>query len=374
MKKLGGLLALCTAAVLAGCGGGGAGGGSGSGGGGDPPDWNALGQKLDSFVDLTATQASGKVRGYSFVLFDRSGVLYTRAGGDHLMSTVDPLASASKMPAVAAILTLVDQNKLNLDTPVASYINAAGNPITWPADKAAITMRQLLSHTSGLPGLGDNQPGCLNNPRLTTLQACAQQVANAALVSQPGAEFNYGGADYQVAGYVAVLIAGASNWESFFNDALATPLGGISSFSWGTALLTPNPRIAGGASSNVSDYATILATVLDGGVANGHQVLSSNAINMLMTNEIAGLPVKNSPFGDAQAALYPGYTLGLFISDPSLHPNSAGPEYSDPGLQGATPWFDTGLGYGAVILINSNTITGVAMWNAVRPLITAQLQ
>jgi CubicO group peptidase (beta-lactamase class C family) len=365
MKKLGTLLLV---SCLAACGGG-----NSSSGANPAPDWTAVGQALDGFVDPLATQASGKVKGYSFILFDRSGTLYTRTGGDHQPGTVDQLASASKMPAVAAILTLVDQNKLNLDTPVASYLQSAGNPISWPSDKAAITMRMLLSHTSGLPGLGDNQPQCLNNPHLTTLRACAQLVADAALVSQPGAEFNYGGADYQVAGYLAVVISGAADWESFFNTALAAQLGGIPSFTWGSALLTPNPRIAGGANSNAADYATILHMVLAGGVYNGKQVLSSAAIGILTRNEIAGLQIKNSPFGDAEAALYPGYTLGLFISDPSLHPGSPGPEYSDPGLTGATPWFDTGLGYGAVLLIDSNTFTGVAMWNKVRPLIIGQL-
>jgi len=336
------------------------------------PDWTGLGQTLDGFVDTSASPPSGKVGGYSFILFDRSGTLYMRAAGDHSMSTVDGLASASKMPAAAAILTLVDQGKLDLDTPVATYIQNAGNPINWPSDKAAITTRMLLSHTSGLPGLGDSQPLCLNNQRLTTLRACAQQVANANLVSQPGAEFNYGGADYQVAGYLAVLLSGASSWQAFFDGAIAAPLGGLATFTWGDPQTVLNPRIAGGAQSNVADYAAILRMVLDGGSANGRQVLSANAAGALTGNQIAGLQRVNSPFGQDQAK-YPGYTLGLFISDPSLHPGSPGPEYSDPGLTGVTPWFDNGLGYGAVILINADTTTGVDMWNAARPIIISQL-
>lgn len=365
MRSLGTLLLTgFLAASLAACGGS-------SGGSGHAPDWTALGRALDGFVDSSASPPSGKVSGYSFILFDRSGTLYTRAGGNHSLDTVDTLASASKMPAAAAILTLVDQGRLDLDTPVASYIQNAGNPIIWPSDKAAITTRMLLSHTSGLPGLGDSQPLCLNNQKLTTLRACAQQVANAKLVSQPGAEFNYGGADYQVAGYLAVLLSGASSWQAFFDGAVAAPLGGISSFSWGDQTVL-NPRIAGGAQSNAGDYATILRMVLDGGSGNGRQVLSSRAVGFLTANQIAGLARVNSPFGQEQAN-YPGYTLGLFISDPSLHPGSPGPEYSDPGLTGVTPWFDSGLGYGAVILIDADTTTGVDMWNAARPIIIGQL-
>jgi len=221
-------------------------------------DWSKVSAALDGFVSSADTPPSGTVGGYSFLLFDGSGTLYTRAGGDHSLATVEMLASASKLPSSAAILSLVDQGKLNLDTPIATYLHNAGDPITWPSDKAAITMRMLLAHTSGLPGLGDSQPSCLNQPAAGTLQQCAQDVANATLVSQPGAEINYGGADYQVAGYLATLISGAANWQSFFSTAIATPLGGVATYSYGDPTLVSNPRIAGGAVSNVSDYATIL--------------------------------------------------------------------------------------------------------------------
>ena len=336
-------------------------------------DWSQLDSALDSFISSAASPASGSVSGYSFLLFNSSGTLLTRSGGDHNLSTVDLLASASKLPSALAILTLVDQGKLNLDTPVASYLQSAGNPITWPSAKAAITTRMLLSHTSGLPGLDDNQPACLNQQTSTTLQKCAQDIANASLVSQPGAEFNYGGADYQLAGYLAVLISGAASWQAFFNSAIAAPLGGIPSFSYGSAASVTNPRIAGGAASNVTDYATLLAMVRAGGTYNGTQVLSAAAITTLTANEIQGLPNIYNPFPPDSAGDYPGYGLGVFISTPALYQPSPGPEYSDPGLYGVTPWFDNGVNYGAVLLINQDTSTGLDMWNTARPLIIQQL-
>ena len=209
----------------------------------------------------------------------------------------------------------------------------------------------------------------------TTLRLCAQDIADSTLESQPGTEFDYGGADYQVAGYLTVLLSGASSWQAFFTSAIAAPLGGLSSFSYGDPLLVHNPRIAGGASSDVLDYASVVAMVLNGGQYNGKQVLSSNAVRQLTGNNIAGLPVVYTPFSSATAPDYPGYGLSLFISAPSLYsPQSPGPEYSDPGLYGTTPWFDDGTGYGAVILINEDTATGLDMWNAARPLILQQLR
>jgi CubicO group peptidase (beta-lactamase class C family) len=361
MKRLG---IWPVALLLAACGGG--------SGASDPPrDWTALGAALDSFVSSASSPPSGTVGGYSFALFDRGGVLYTRAGGDQSMSDVEPLASSSKLPAAAAILTLVDQGKLDLDTPVANYFK---NDISWPADKAAITTRMLLSHTSGLVGLDQTQPVCLNQPSASTLRMCAQDIANTGLESQPGTEFDYGGADYQVAGYLAVLLSGASSWQAFFDSAIATPLGGLPSFSYGDPLLITNPRIAGGASSDVLDYAAIVAMVLDGGQYNGRQVLSSGTAQQLTANQVSGLKVIYTPFTSATAPDYPGYGLSLFISAPSLYSaQSPGPEFSDPGLYGTMPWFDTGTGYGAVILIDQDTATGLDMWNAARPLILQQL-
>ena len=345
-------------------------GGSSSSSGAASYDWSQLGTTLDSYVSSASSVPSGMVGGYSFILYNKTGILYSRAGGNQTAGSVLTLASASKMPSAAAILTLVDSGKLNLDTPVAAYL--AGSGVIWPADKLRITMRMLLSHTSGLPGLGDStNPTCINQETGTTLAQCAQTVANTALVSQPGAEFNYGGADYQVAGYIATVLS-KQDWETFFTAAIAQPLG-LTTFTYGPSNFVTNPRIAGGALSDVADYAAILQMLQNKGLFNGKQVLSAAAVADLETNEIQGLPEAFTPFPFGQARNYPGYGLGLWISSPSLYPGSTGPEFSDPGLYGTIPWIDNGLGYGAIILIDQDVPTGLAMWNAARPLIINQL-
>ena len=356
-------------------GGGSSSSGSSSSGGGSSSgaasyDWSQLGTTLDSYVSTASSAPSGMVSGYSFILYNKTGTLYSRAGGNQTASSVLTLASASKMPSAAAILTLVDSGKLNLDTPVATYLATSG--VTWPMDKIKITMRMLLSHTSGLPGLGDStNPTCVNEETGTTLAQCAQTIANTALVSQPGAEFNYGGADYQVAGFIATVLS-KQDWQTFFSAAIAQPLG-LTTFTYGPSTIVSNPRIAGGALSDVADYAAILKMLQNNGLFSGKQVLSAASVADLETNEIQGLPEAFTPFPFGQARNYPGYGLGLWISSPSLYPGSPGPEFSDPGLYGTSPWIDNGLGYGAIILINQDVPTGLAMWNAARPLIINQL-
>ena len=379
-------LLLAVSLVLGGCGGGGGdGGGSGSGsssGGSSSSsgsssgstsakfDWTTLGMTLDSYVSTASSPPSGQVAGYSFVLYNPSGILYTRAGGNQSLSSVEPLASATKMPTVAAIMTLVDSGKLSLDVPVSVYL--AGSGVTWPLDKLGITMRMLLAHTSGLPGLLDStSPTCVYQETSTTLESCVQTIANTALLYTPGTTFDYGEADFQVAGYIATLLSG-ENWQTFFNNAIATPLG-LSTFTYGPATLVTNPLLAGGAFSDVGDYATILQMLQNGGQHNGKQVLSASSVTTMETNQIAGLTVAYTPFPAAVASEYPGYGLGLWIESSVLYPGSQGPEFSDPGLYGTCPWIDNGLGYGAVLLINQDVPTGLSMWNAARTQIIKQL-
>ena len=58
--------------------------------------------------------------------------------------TVMPIASASKWLTAALVMTFVDEGRLTLDTPVADLLPGFGGA------KAAVTVRHLLSHTSGL--------------------------------------------------------------------------------------------------------------------------------------------------------------------------------------------------------------------------------
>lgn len=142
-------------------------------------------------------------------------------------------------------------------------------------------------------------------------------------------------------------------------------------FSYGDAGTVTNPRVAGGAISDVADCVKIRQMIMNDGEAHGATALSTRSANTLRTNQIAGRIVRYSP---ADSSLYPGYTFGFFISDESLHPGSAGPEFSDPGLFGPTPWIDDDLDDGAVLLISKDQSPGTAMWNAVRPRIIATLK
>ena len=134
-----------------------------------------------------------------------------------------------------------------------------------------------------------------------------------------------------------------------------------------------NPLVAGSAVGNSLEYSRFMRLLLDGGVFNGQQLLSTAMIGEILRNQVNGLPITYSPFPVGQRPNYPGYGMGVFLSSTSLHPGSNGPEFSDPGLLGTTPWIDLGLGYAGVLVIDKTTIAGIAIWNQLRPEIIRQL-
>lgn len=329
-----------------------------SGGGGDAQapvyDWTVLTTTLDGFVGPRMDEVSG----YSFAMSVGGNVAYTRAAGDLTADAVIPIASASKAPSATVILSLVKDGLIDLDRPVGEYI---GDVVDWPLAKSTITMRMLLNHTSGIPF---SSP-CLDEDD-TTLTACVQEIADTDLNFRPGTMFGYSGAGYQVAGLVAVRVSGKS-WQTLVRERLAGPLG-MTTFSYGDSA---NPRIAGGAVCNAADYLRFLQLYLDGGKAGKTRIVTGAQVADAQTNQVAGLPVYYEPVPEDSGL--EGYSFGWWISGDSLHPGSAGPELSDPGLFGTTPWLDFDLRYAAVLLITSTSDNGFAMWNAARSDILAQL-
>jgi CubicO group peptidase (beta-lactamase class C family) len=322
-----------------------------------PPDpsppadqWHELDEALRAFVPA-------RLPGLGFLLTRSGETLYAVALGNQTLDSVLPIASSTKMPSGTVILSLVDEGRIDLDEPVATCL--AGS-LRWPRDKSAITMRMLFNHTSGLVP----DPPCLSQQGLT-LAECAQQVADQPLEFAPGTAFAYGGGSMQLAGYVAEVVTG-KDWNALFAERVAGPLS-LGRFSYGDAL---NPRLAGGASSDLGDYNRIQQMVLADGRFAGRQILSRAAIELWRTDQVAGVPKLRSPGDDR----LPGYSFGWWISSPALHPGSRGPELSDQGAFGCTPWIDFDLGYAATLLIRDRTQTGTEIWDAVRPIIIENLR
>jgi len=94
------------------------------------------------------------------------------------------LASISKTLTAAAVMTLVDQEKLRLEDPVAKFI-----PEFSAEPRGRVTLRHLLTHTSGLPDqLPDNQALRKGHASLADFVAATVRTP---LLFEPGRRFSY---------------------------------------------------------------------------------------------------------------------------------------------------------------------------------------
>jgi CubicO group peptidase (beta-lactamase class C family) len=121
------------------------------------------------------------------------------------------LSSTAKQFVSAAILKSEEKGWLKLDDSLNSIFPAA------PADKAGITIRQLLSHTSGL------------GQDYTTESVASRDEAIAAIFSlplelQPGSKFVYSNANYQLAAAIVEIVSGR-RFADFLYEQLLLPTG-----------------------------------------------------------------------------------------------------------------------------------------------------
>jgi CubicO group peptidase (beta-lactamase class C family) len=131
--------------------------------------------------------------------------------------TVFRIGSTTKTFTGTAIMRLVDQGDVDLDAPVRRYIPDFA--VADPAASAAVTVRQLLNHTSGWLGddIQDFGPGDDAVARYVTAMTRLPQL------TPPSAVFAYNNAGLVVAGRIIEVVTG-STYESAVQKLLLEPL------------------------------------------------------------------------------------------------------------------------------------------------------
>jgi CubicO group peptidase (beta-lactamase class C family) len=260
--------------------------------------------------------------------------LHREAVGETTARSVMPIASASKWLTSATLMTFVDEGKLRLDDPVAAYLPAFGGA------KADITVRELLSHTTGLP-----PAGCEGDPTTTLRQCVASIAAGGDPSSLPGTQFHYSGVGFAVAGRLVERLAGTS-FEQAFQDRIAKPLGMTHTRFDGTRRPhSRNPSPAASATSTVDDYARFLRMLSAGGTADGTTVLTSASVAEIERDQVRGLDTRGD--GAVQITGIPTYGLGVWRDE--VADDDAIEVVSGSGALGFYPWIDRVHGtYGIV--------------------------
>lgn len=300
-----------------------------------PPQTNCtydLSAVTQAFTDTLAT--NGIANG-SLLVLDHGQKLHELYAGVYQPNTVRLLASASKWLSAVVIMSLVDDGLLSLDDPASRFF-----PLEYSGLKGTITIRQMFSHTSGLPG--DETSDALTSDTIT-LQQAAQIIATNNLIAPPGTVFCYGGLSMQLAGACAEVASGQS-WSNLFEIRVKRPLG-LTATTFGN---TPNPRIAGGASSTLYEYATVAQMMLNHGLWGTNRVLSSNAVYVMQQDQTAGATIQCSPYskyglGDTR------YGIGEWREE--LRPDGTAYQIGSGGAFGFAPWIDLDRNVAGVFMV-----------------------
>ena len=275
------------------------------------------------------------------------------------------LASSTKPFTGVAILMLQDEGKLSLDDPVAKYIPEFSQLRTPSGKPANISIKQLLTHTSGL----GTTP--LRYYLTGHLSGLVRGILGAPMQFEPGERYQYG-SGIDVAGRIVEIVSGKT-FDVFLKERLFDPLGMRDTtfypnkgqrkrlatcyyMDWSDHtlrvqappippfllfLLPPVP--SGGLYSTAADLARFTQMLLNRGVLDQKRYLSESAYTLLTTNQVGDL-----------ADPFIGYGLGVNVIR-SPHDGvtaflSAG-TFSHQGMWGTHFIIDPAKGLAYVLLV-----------------------
>jgi methyl acetate hydrolase len=278
---------------------------------------------------LKSATDRGDVPGVVVAVVDKNGVLYNEAFGKSstlrntpmTKDTIFNMASMTKPITSAAIMILVDEGKLKLDDEVGKYLPKWKDPQvisafneadasfeTRPA-KRQITIRHLLTHTSGI-GYG------FSSPMLTKIMEKTKKTEmDSPLLFDPGESWAYG-ASTRVLGLVVEAISG-QKIDAYLQARILGPLGMND-----TSYLVPTTKYArvvavnarnasgkfeerpvpatipatvqgdGGLYGTASDYGLFLRMLLNRGTLNGKRILSEQSAKLMLEPATGTVVVK----------------------------------------------------------------------------------
>lgn len=170
---------------------------------------------------------SFEIAGLAVGIVKDNEVIYSQGFGVKSITTQEPvtstslfhLASISKPFVATAMLQLFEQGKLDLDTPVVKYL-----PYFKINDDrfSQVTIRQMLTHTSGMPDVQDYQ---WDQPEDDdgALERYVHSLSDEMLLFTPGDKFAYSNMAYEVLGDVIAKVSGQA-FEAYMEAHILQPL------------------------------------------------------------------------------------------------------------------------------------------------------
>lgn len=283
-------------------------------------------------------------RGDDVLLHEALG--FRDVAGERAMQrdTLFRMASNTKAVTAAAVLALVDDGVVGLDDPIATWL-----PTFAAGDAGKITVRQLLSHTSGLRiaplFLQPLMSASAQHPDAPRLVLEAARFGEVGPQVEPGTSYSYSNAGYNTLAALVEVASGQGFAEfcqqRFYaplamsdschhetvadNERMATVVGWREDGAWqvkwrpGDAPTVPFVRGSGGMISTAADYARFARMMLGRGALEDVRVLSGTAVGEMRRCQTSHIDKAN-------------YGLGWVVE--------AGGVFSHGGSDGTWLWCD----------------------------------
>jgi CubicO group peptidase (beta-lactamase class C family) len=231
-------------------------------------------------------------------------------------STIYQSGSVGKQFTSAAIVTLAREGKLGLDDPIRKYLPEA--PSSW----AKVTVRHLLTHTSGIPDYTEEDR--VDFRRDYTEEALARLYARLPLDFKPGATWSYSNTGYALLGFIVRRVTGQF-YGDYLKERVFQPLGMRTARVISESDIVPN-RAAGyelvnGEIKNQGWVSPSLNTTADGALYFTVNDLARWAIglNHARIPDSTGLAMSWTPVRLNNGGTYP-YGFGWRLDDQRGHP------------------------------------------------------
>lgn len=346
----------------------------------DPPKLPGIGDAMQEMV------AKNEIAGAVTMVVTRNKILHLETTGLADVATKKPMtpdtlfwiASMTKPITGTAILMLQDEGKLSVSDPVAKYLPEFAGLKTPSGKPANLTIRQLLTHTSGL--------GEASGPAAQQAKTLADLVPiwlAAPMQYEPGEKWKYTQSGINAAARIVEVVSGMT-FDVFLQKRLFDPLGMKDTTFYPTAeqrarlvtayaknkdtgLLEPvpprpdfgkrdrPPQGNGGLYSTAPDYARFCQMLLNGGKLDGRRYLSAAAMRFLTTSQTGDLP---TGFFQSETYGYRGTNYNWGIATCILRVPHEGVAamlspgtFGHGGAWGTQAWMDPVRGVGYILMV-----------------------
>lgn len=308
----------------------------------DPGRLARIPVRMQEFVD------AGRVAGVVTLVERHSEVASLEAVGYQDLETKKPMKtdtifqimSMTKPVTVTGVMILMEEGRLALSDPVEKHVpefrgqwmvasRAAGGTLTMKKPSRPITIWDLMTHTSGMPGgLPEGMRDAYQRFDKTLAEAVAVY-SQQPLLFEPGTAWQYSNMGIATLGRIIEIVS-HQPFEKFIEGRILQPLGMKDSFfflpedrwerlasvyTYTEGKLVKSkadvfrrgaryPMPEGGMYSTATDIGAFYRMMLDGGALNGARILSKAAVELMRRNHT----------GDLKAGFSPGAGFGLGFS------------------------------------------------------------